>query len=257
MEVVVSHPASVHLPFKGATAPPLSVGSVSHVPLVAPEPMPSLSPDAVADLERWAQAQKAELTRLTLALRMAESVAAKAETEAGPDRTGADGAPHDVLRVVNVRLARAVNEADEGIEKAQRDATLVLSAAVQHATGIMGEGGKDHGALLQAAERAVEPVPGVRRPPTASELWARAAAQVASAPPTRPTGLPRRVRAVSGTGDGAAVAGATVAGASADVGGSEATSADAARVYDLFWGGVPADGSARERLRRRSEGRQP
>jgi len=215
--------------------------------------MPSLSPDAVADLERWAQAQKAELTRLTLALRMAESVAAKAETEAGPDRTGADGAPHEVLRVVNVRLARAVNEADEGIEKAQRDATLVLSAAVQHATTILGDSGADHGPLLEAAERAVAPVPGVRRPPTASELWARASAQVVSEPPARPTGPPRRVRAVTSAAEDGPV-GSDIDSAA---GGSEASSADAAQVYDLFWGGVPADRSVRERLRRRSEGRQP
>ncbi|MCU0311582.1 MAG: hypothetical protein MUE36_11665 [Acidimicrobiales bacterium] len=210
--------------------------------LVAPEPRQTLDPEAVARIERWAARQRSELTRLTLTLRSAEAQAAKAE--AGLASLG-EGAPDEVLAVVDARLARATADAEASVDAARRDAELVLAASAQHAATILRDAGLDPSPTLTrlGAEAAPDTSPPKLTPPArASELWRQAQRSpevaAASAPPTPiPLGgrdetdpLPAAATAPSPERD---------------------DEAEAARVYELFWNDSSSERTAR--VRRRSE----
>ncbi len=177
MENVASPPGSVHLPFNGTTEGVPSVASVS-TPLVAPEPRLTLDGDAVAAIERWAALQRTDLARLALALRSAEAAAARCEAEVA-ERS--DGPPDEVLRVVDARLTKARQEAEDGVEAARRDAALVLSASRQHATTILTEAGIDPTTVLDAHDDEITPPPSRRLPVTAAQLWQQAEAAAPTA----------------------------------------------------------------------------
>lgn len=228
--------------------------------LNAPSPRSTSRDSDAARIERWAATRRADLTRLTLALRKAEAAASRAEESVAGDDGLGGGAPVDVLSVIDARLAKAFREAEDGIEAARRDATVVLTAVAQSASAMLKEAGLESAEVLRSTWHLPETMLPLRAPRRADELWHDVMAAVTDVSPAaeRPSGPVEWARREGpsdlqeprgGIGDVAAVGGATV---EVDDEGVD-DSGDAAQVYDLFWGRVPSERPVRERLRRSTE----
>jgi hypothetical protein len=159
--------------------------------LSLPQAVTTVSPDDVARLERLAAIQRAELARLSLALRTAMAKAGAAEAEAKKDVVGG---PEPLLEVVDATIRTAADDGAQKVDAATKEAGLVLAVANRLARELLRSAGIDPADVPTVEPRTDGLRPGLRRPASGEQLWR----QVRSLDDTGPLPIVRPQRPAAG-----------------------------------------------------------
>lgn len=195
---------------------------------MVPERVRTVASDDVARLEAWVAQRRAELVRLTHALRRV-----RAEVEQGHDSSAV---PHEaeadaagaLFPAVDGLLSTAFSRFESAVASARQDALTLVAVARNHAENlVLAEGGRiDH---LPPVARPVGRVDGLRPPRKAAQLWHD----------LRDSGRPAsECRSTAGDGPGDPVASVDLADRTP------------AQVYELFWERTERWRPVRDRLQR-------
>ncbi len=135
--------------------------------LTPPAPTWAIGDEDVATVERWAARRRAELSRLSLAVRSARMKAEQAERAAILD----GAAPDEVLSVVEAVLDEAVRDGDRALDEARRAAAALVAAEHERASQDLRDLGLDPVTSLGPAGWEPDPTSEVARPASADDLW--------------------------------------------------------------------------------------
>lgn len=159
--------AIVHPAFDPAKGWPRTVRLVTSPALTPPAPTWAIGDEDVATVERWAARRRAELSRLSLAVRSARMKAEQAERAAILDAA----APDEVLSVVEAVLDEAVRDGDQSLAEARRAAAALVAAEYERASSDLRDLGLDPVASLGPAGWGPDPTWEVAGPASADDLW--------------------------------------------------------------------------------------
>lgn len=127
-----------------------------------------------AEIDRIFARRRAELARLGLSARSAVRRCEAAERQLA-ERATEDGAPTDLLTVIDTMIERAVRERDDVIAAARRAADETVGRAVADSVEDLRRAGVDT-SRLPAARRPASSTVRLTSAPSAGELWSRVGA---------------------------------------------------------------------------------
>lgn len=286
MEDVASGSGGVHSWFKERS------GSTRTVPRVSPPepfiPNASAATDAegAAGIDALISRRRAELARMALAARAARTRCERVEDELRAHHAArpTDPGPHDLLDVVDAMMEKAMTTAAAAIESARREAVSVVELAREvGATELKAVGADPATVPLGSGSRPLRR--DVSAPRTAAELWnevrgpmptpvvppglgarvVRTGPVVSPMPPASPSSLLNDAGASAVTIARSAptdvapsnlaqgqMGGQSAGPATLLLGDPELDPETDGRVFDTFWGQMPADRRVRSRFRRRA-----